>query len=156
MGQKRLKYSTLIHTLKSDRTYIILVSVSHWMYYLCRPCLNKKQQCLTRDIELIITYSDLDTFGSDSMFVKNICTWGKSIAVIFYRISKTQFVSFFVYRRQSRDRFRIYIFIDNNVGLFNLMKVTSYSNTIDKVHSMLTTDYSCSNGWRLTLTEIGL
>ena len=50
----------------------------------------------------------MDTFSSDSIFVKNIYTWGKSSAVLFYRINKTLFVSFFVYRRQSRDCFRIW------------------------------------------------
>ena len=53
------------------------------LYYLCKPCFNKKQQCLTRDIELNIKYKrDLDTFGSDSIFVKNVFTWGKSSAVM--------------------------------------------------------------------------
>ena len=27
--------------------------------------------------------SDLDTFGSDSIFIKNVFTWGKSTAVIY-------------------------------------------------------------------------
>ena len=28
-------------------------------------------------------YSDLDTFGSDSIFVKNVFMWGKSSAVMY-------------------------------------------------------------------------
>jgi len=51
----------------------------------------------------------MDTFGSDSIFVKNVYTWGKSSAVIYKQINKIQFVSFFVNRRQSLDRFRIYL-----------------------------------------------
>ena len=35
--------------------------------------------------------------------------WGKSSATIFYWINKTWFVSFFVYKRQSLDHFRIMI-----------------------------------------------
>ena len=48
--------------------------------------------------------SDLDTFGSDSISVKNVFTWGKSSGLT---MNKPRLVSFFVYRRQSRDRFRI-------------------------------------------------
>ena len=46
----------------------------------------------------------MDTFGSGK-FVKNIYRWGKSSAVIFYRINKARFISFFVYKGQSRNRF---------------------------------------------------
>ena len=36
-----------------------------------------------------------------------IYAYHKSSAIIFYCINKTRFVSFFVYKRQSRDRFII-------------------------------------------------
>ena len=69
---------------------------------------RKQQQCLTRYIELV---KNIEWFGYlrfwRCIFVKNIYAWGKRSATICYCINKTQFVSFFVYRRQSRDRFRI-------------------------------------------------
>ena len=34
------------------------------------------------------------------------------VATIFYRINKTRFISFLVYRRRSRDLFRISMFVD--------------------------------------------
>ena len=49
--------------------------------------------------------SDLDTFGSDGIFVQKVFAWGKSSHVLI--MNKPQLVSFFVYRRHSRDRFRI-------------------------------------------------
>ena len=33
----------LIHTLKSDRIHVMFVSVSHWLYYLCKACFNLKK-----------------------------------------------------------------------------------------------------------------
>ena len=44
-------------------------------------------------------------------FVKNIYTWGKRSAVIFFCMNKTRFISFFVYRRQSLDGFRIHVLL---------------------------------------------
>ena len=65
----------------------------------------------------------MDSFGSDSIYVMNIYTWGKSSVVIFYRINKTRLVSFFVNRRQSRDRFRIN---DNSCKILCLLIMRSY------------------------------
>jgi len=43
--------------------------------YLCKPCFDKKTTLSNksyRDIELVINCSHLYTFGSDSIFVKNV------------------------------------------------------------------------------------
>jgi len=67
--------------------------------------------------------SDLDTFGTDSIFVNYVYPWGKSSAVIFYWINKTRFVSFVMYMRQSRDRFRMLIRINVRCLLSNTVQI---------------------------------
>ena len=46
----------------------------------------------------------------DKHVVNKIYAGGKSSATMFYRINKTRFISFFVYRRQARDRLRLRIY----------------------------------------------
>jgi len=49
----------------------------------------------------------LDTFGSDSVFSFINFTREVRATTVFYRMNKARLVSFYVYRRQSRGRFRI-------------------------------------------------
>jgi len=83
--------------------YLFLFHIGY-IIYACIMC-SSKQQYLTSDIELIIKYRMIWIPSVLTVFSLR----GKSSAVIFYCLNKTQFVSFFVYTRQSWDCFRIVV-----------------------------------------------